>query len=91
MSLIRKWLANPWPVWRLQPTQQDAQIEENLYLQIPEALIERWIETNLMSNPQSTDPNICVAWAARCDFIESIIRIRDRAGNRAKYEVRKAA
>ena len=85
MNIIQSWLSRVFPIERLAPTPDYIDAEEKLYLQIPDRLIETWIERNLMSNPQSTDPNICIAWAARCDFIESIIKIRDRAANPGKY------
>jgi hypothetical protein len=84
--MIKSWLNRMFPRERLMPDAEYVKAEEQLYLQIPERLIETWVERNLLSNPQSTDPNICIAWAARCDFIESIIKIRDRAANPAKYQ-----
>jgi hypothetical protein len=86
MTTIRQWFQNAFPRHRLTPDKNDVAALERQYLQIPQPIIESWIETILLSNPQSTDPNICIAWAARCDFVETIIKIRDRVGNSAKYE-----
>lgn len=86
MNTIRQWFQNAFPRHRLTPDKNDAAALERQYLQIPQPIIESWIENILLSNPGSTDPNICIAWAARCDFVETVIKIRDRVGNAHKYE-----
>ena len=86
MKSIKDWLANLWPRHRLMPTERDVRNGETDYLNIPDSLIEAWIERTQFQNPQSTDPYICVAWAARCDFVETIVKIRDKAANPSKYD-----
>jgi hypothetical protein len=86
MKFIQDWLTRMFPRHRLIPTPTSAHNEEQDYLLIPDSLIEAWIERNNFQNPQSTDPYVCVAWAARCDFVETIVRIRDKAAFPGKYE-----
>ena len=85
MKFIQDWLTRCFPRHRLQPTPESARNEEQDYLAIPDRLIETWIERVQFNNPQSTDPYICVAWAARCDFVETIVKIRDKAAFPGKY------
>lgn len=85
MNFLRQWFNTAFPRHRLMPTIDDVKGNESLYMSIPQELVETWLEQNNLSNPQSTDPYVCVAWAARCDFVESIVKIRDRVQNPEKY------
>jgi hypothetical protein len=91
MKFIQDWLTRCFPRHRLIPTAEAGRNEDMDHLLIPDSLIELWIERTQFNNPQSTDPYVCVAWAARCDFVESIVKIRDRAAFPGKYPIMEQA
>ena len=72
------------------PTPTDVRAAQDLYNEVfssPQGreLIELWIETVVLANPRSTDPNECIAFTAKCAFIEDIVKALDKANNPAKY------
>ena len=91
MNFLKSWLAQAWPKRRLAPDANDAAHLQALYGHVfntpsGHELLEMWLETVVLDNPRSTDANECIAYTAKCAFVEDVIRNVDRANNPAKYQ-----
>jgi hypothetical protein len=91
MKIFRRWLINMFHREWLNPTPQDVKAQQDIHYRVfgstaGQDLIEFWIETVLLNNPRTSDPNECVQWTSRCAFVEDTIRALDRAQNADKYK-----
>lgn len=89
--MIKQWLANMFPRWRIAPTEDDVKKMQTLQRQVfdtPQGreLLEHWLENIVLANPRTTDPNECIAFTAKCAFVEDVIKATDRARDPQKYE-----
>lgn len=92
MNFLKSWFKQPWPKRRMMPSGDDIEHLQALYAHVfntpaGNELLELWLETVVLENPRSTDANECIAFAAKCAFVEDVIKAVDRANNPSKYQV----
>lgn len=90
MNIIKQWLKTAFPRNRLLPDANDVARTQQLYASTfntasGHELLELWIEEVVFTNPRSTDPNECIAYAVKCAVIEDIVKAVDKANNPGKY------